>query len=85
MKPGVSHRLIDRQAVAVAELEETRGFVRRRRIDRPAQMGRVVGDQPRRTALDADQGGDHAGGEAAPQFEHAAGVGQDASITARMS
>lgn len=40
-------------------------------------MARVVGDQAERPALDAQQRGDQAGSELAPQFQHAVPVGQD--------
>ncbi len=75
----------DRQAVRVAQLHEARRLVGRLRVDRAAQVVRVVGHQPHGPALDARQRGDDAGAEAGAQLEQRAGVGQRRRMAARTS
>ena len=60
----------------VAKLDEARRLVGAVGIDRAAEMMRVVGDQPERPTLNAQERRDHAHTEARAQFEHRSGVGQ---------
>ena len=80
---GVAER-DDRDVEGVAQLHEARGLVASRGPDGAAEMARVVGDQAERPALDAQQRGDQAGSELAPQFQHAARSART-SIAWRMS
>ena len=66
----------DRDVEGVAELQEARGLVAGRRIDRAAEMLWIVGDQAERLALDADEGRDHADAEIAAELQHRAFVGE---------
>jgi hypothetical protein len=77
MKPGVSHSDTIGNVEGVAELQEARGLVAGRRIDRAAEMLWIVGDQAERLSLDADEGGDHADAEIAADFQHRALVGEE--------
>ena len=64
----------ERQVEGVAQLHEAGRLVGCRRVDRPAEMPRVVGEDADRAALEPGQRGDHAEAEVAPQLEHRADV-----------
>jgi len=66
----------DRNVKGIAKLHETRGLIARRRIDRATEMLRIVGDQPERLALDANESGDDPDTEIPAYFEHRSLVGQ---------
>ncbi len=73
--PGRVAEEEDREVERVAQLHEPRGLVGTVARDRAGEVHRVVGDQPYGPTLDADQRGDHAEAEVAPQLEHRTGVG----------
>ena len=58
------------QLERVAELHEARRLVGPVGVDRPAQVGRMVGHHPERAAVDAGQRGDDTRPEAAAQLQH---------------
>ena len=72
MKPGVSQRSSTGSSKRVAQLQEAGGLVGGLGVDRPAEMGGVVGDHPQRAALQAGQRGHHARAPSAAQLEHRA-------------
>ena len=59
--PGRVAQEQDRQVVGVAQLQEAGGLVGAVGVDGAAEVGRVVGDDAERPALDPDERGDHAG------------------------
>ena len=69
MKPGRVGEEQQRQVERVAQLHEARRLVGAVGVDRAAEMGRVVGDDAERPAVDARERGDDPGAEAAPQLE----------------
>ena len=72
---GVAQR-DDRQIEGITQLPEPGGLVAGRRVDRAAQVHRVVGDQAHRPALDANQCSQDADPEVRPQLQHRPGVGE---------
>ena len=66
----------NRQIMRLAQLQEARGLVAGYRVDGPAQVRGIVGDQAEGLAFDADQRGNQPRRELAAQLQHAAGVGQ---------
>ena len=65
------HRNVER----VAQMQEPRALVGAVGIDRARQMMRIVGDQPHRPALDADERGDDPDAEFFPDLQHRTLVG----------
>ena len=70
MKPGVSQRNSSGSSNASHSCHEARRLVGPVGVDRPAQVGRLVGHHPERAAVDAGERGDDARPEAAAQLEH---------------
>ena len=66
----------DGQVERVAELHEARRFVRRIRIDRPAEVRRVVRDDSHRPPFDPHKRGHRAEPKPHPQLQHRIRVGQ---------
>ena len=73
-----------RHVMRVAKLHETRRFVRRVAVDRPPEMQGIVGDDPHRPSLDAQQGGNHAKAESRADLQHRVRVGQRADQRAHV-
>ena len=72
MKPGRVAEGQHGQLERVAELQEARGLVGAVRVDRTAEVRRVVGDDAERASVHARERGHHAGAEAVAQLEHRA-------------